>query len=237
VTRLFLHDQVSSILQRKILAGELPPHERLPSEAALCRTFGVSRVTIRVALKELSAGGFVYSRQGKGTFVSAPQVTYDTNALLGFHEAMQGKPFRASFIVRSVRTVRASREVADALKVKRASAVLEVNRLRCLGGRPVSVNFSFFPPDVGARLHDQDLAQDIFPLLERLKVPLGRSSVCIEARDCPSQFAQDLGLQVGQAVLYVRRVTCSTLGRPVDYGSLYCRADSYQYKVELTRWP
>jgi GntR family transcriptional regulator len=235
--RITLHEQVCSHLRDRILSGDLTPHQQLPSEACLMRSFGVSRVTVRQALKDLAADGLIYSQQGKGSFVSAPRATYNLSALLGFHEAMQGKPFAATSRVCSCREVEAPKDVISALQLKRGDAVLEVKRVRRLGPRPVSVDLSFFPLDVGARLQGEDLTEDIFPLLEARGIALGRSRLWIEAKPCPEEFAADLAIQPGEPVLHLSRLTSSALERPVDYEHLYCRGDSYQYKVELKRHP
>jgi len=235
--RITLHEQVFNNLRERVLTGDLAPHQQLPSEACLMRAFGVSRVTVRQALKDLVAEGLIYSQQGKGSFVSAPRATYNLSALLGFHEAMQGKPFVATSRVCSSREVEASRETAAALHMKRGSSVLEVKRIRCLNARPVSVELSYFPLDVGNRIRGEDLTQDIFPLLETRGITLGRSRLWIEAQPCPAAFAADLSIRPGEPVLHMSRLTSSALERPVDYEHIYCRGDSYQYKVELRRHP
>ena len=89
----------------------------------------------------------------------------------------------------------------------------------------------------GAKAEAEDLTQDIFPLLEARGIALGRSRLWIEAQPCPAAFAADLAIQPGEAVLHMSRLTSSALDRPVDYEHLYCRGDSYQYKVELRRHP
>ena len=235
--RITLHEKVFNSLRERILTGDLASHQQLPSEACLMRAFGVSRVTVRQALKDLVAEGLIYSQQGKGSFVSAPRATYNLSALLGFHEAMQGKPFVATSRVCSSREVDASKETASALHLKRGARVLEIKRIRCLNSRPVSVELSYFPLDVGKRLCGEDLTQDIFPLLEARGIALGRSRLWIEAQQCPANFAADLVIRPGEPVLHMSRLTSSALERPVDYEHIYCRGDSYQYKVELRRHP
>lgn len=61
--------QVQQRLLARIHSGELVPGERLPSEAELCRQFGVSRITVRRALAELASQGYVRSRGGFGHIV------------------------------------------------------------------------------------------------------------------------------------------------------------------------
>ena len=64
-----IHEQVYEQLKTLLLDGHWQPGEKIPSEAELCRLTGVSRVSVRAALKSLIAQGFLVSRQGEGTFV------------------------------------------------------------------------------------------------------------------------------------------------------------------------
>lgn len=67
-----LSDRVASELQLRILRGEPPPGERLPTEAELCELFGVSRSVIRDAIRTLAARGLVRMGAGQGIVVTAP---------------------------------------------------------------------------------------------------------------------------------------------------------------------
>jgi GntR family transcriptional repressor for pyruvate dehydrogenase complex len=71
-TRLSLPDRLSVDLERLILDGALKPGERLPPERDLARHLGVSRVTIREALRELENRGLIDRRPGRGTIILAP---------------------------------------------------------------------------------------------------------------------------------------------------------------------
>lgn len=64
-----LSRKVAGDIQAAIMRNELASGEKLPSENELCETYGVSRSTVRAALKQLEAIGLVRSRQGAGTFV------------------------------------------------------------------------------------------------------------------------------------------------------------------------
>ena len=58
-------------LRERIRAGEFDPGARLPSEAALAADYGVSRVTVREALRLLQRDGLAAARHGRGHFVLA----------------------------------------------------------------------------------------------------------------------------------------------------------------------
>lgn len=66
-----LHRQLADRLRGQILDGQLPPGGRLPTEAELTERYGVTRPTIRQALAQLRAEGWVETRQGAGSFVRA----------------------------------------------------------------------------------------------------------------------------------------------------------------------
>ena len=69
-----LPDQIAEAIRSHILSGELTLDERLPTESELADSFGVSRPTIREALKRLAAKNLIRSKRGVagGNFVSAP---------------------------------------------------------------------------------------------------------------------------------------------------------------------
>ncbi|MDD2862006.1 MAG: GntR family transcriptional regulator, partial [Acidiphilium sp.] len=66
--RLPLYQQVKNDLVRRIAAGVWGAEGRLPSEHELTAAFGVSRMTVHRALRELSAEGIGSRIQGVGTF-------------------------------------------------------------------------------------------------------------------------------------------------------------------------
>jgi len=69
VKPISLVDQVSEELKASITAGEWNAGDKLPSEAALAETYGVNRLTVRMALQKLSTLGIVETRVGEGSFV------------------------------------------------------------------------------------------------------------------------------------------------------------------------
>lgn len=68
-----LTHRVIAELREKIVQGELKPGDKLPTEQALVRHFGVSRTVIREAIAGLRADGLVLPRQGIGVFVLEPE--------------------------------------------------------------------------------------------------------------------------------------------------------------------
>ncbi len=65
-------DNIANALQNQIVQGELNPGDRLPAERSLCVNFGVSRTTIREALKSLTVRGLI-TRRGRAVIVTDPK--------------------------------------------------------------------------------------------------------------------------------------------------------------------
>jgi GntR family transcriptional regulator, transcriptional repressor for pyruvate dehydrogenase complex len=65
-----LSARIVSTLRSRLLAGEFPPGQKLPTEAQLTEQFGVSRTVVREAIARLAADGLVEARQGAGVFVA-----------------------------------------------------------------------------------------------------------------------------------------------------------------------
>lgn len=70
IKRLQRSEEVRRQLEEAIRRGDFAPGERLPSERELVETFGVSRVSVREAIRSLEALGRVKVQQGRGAFVT-----------------------------------------------------------------------------------------------------------------------------------------------------------------------
>lgn len=72
------YEQVHDQLRDLIVRGELPRGQRLPNEAVLARQFGVSRGTVREALRVLAAQNLIRTAKGAGggSFVTLPTVDH-----------------------------------------------------------------------------------------------------------------------------------------------------------------
>jgi GntR family transcriptional repressor for pyruvate dehydrogenase complex len=101
VIRQSLHRQVAESLRALITTGKLRPGDALPPERQLAKEFGVSRVTIREALRVLQLWGLVEARQGGGNFVGAPSLEHIVGPLatiIQHNQQLQDELLDARFI-------------------------------------------------------------------------------------------------------------------------------------------
>ncbi|MEJ2529370.1 MAG: GntR family transcriptional regulator [Gammaproteobacteria bacterium] len=89
MNRSTLPDQITAQLEQMIADGSLKPGERLPAERKLSERLGVSRPSLREAIKNLTSKGLVVTRQGGGTYIKESLDDGITDPLL---EILQSQP-------------------------------------------------------------------------------------------------------------------------------------------------
>lgn len=125
----FLADRIVQTIKAEILSGVLPAGARLPTETELGKRFGVSRATVRSAIKELDVLGLVTARQGSGTFVRTEASVGDGLEKMGsISESIQasGKRPHQEYSRRTIRAV--TPDEADRMDVPANTDVLELRR-------------------------------------------------------------------------------------------------------------
>jgi GntR family transcriptional regulator len=148
-----LYDLIEQNLRELILHDQLRLGEAMPSELELAELYGVSRLTVRTALDNLTRQGWLIRRHGVGTFVAHPKVTEITPSKLSFTEQMRAIGRLPGSRLMSLQVVPATAEVASQLKLEQGDPVVEIVRLRLADGEPVLLETSC-------------LSQKRFPLLE-----------------------------------------------------------------------
>lgn len=236
VAALPLYTQVRESLRRDILNGTYPPHSQMPSESQMMHSFGVSRITVRQALGDLQKEGLIFKVMGKGSFVSKPKAFQSLSRLQGFGEAMAVSGYETFSNVLSARPVEATAQVAKRLGLRTGQPIFEIQRLRFLNREPISVDVSYFPPELGERLAQEDLAvRDIFAILENdLGHNLTHADLQIEAICADETLARQLQVDEGCAVLRMERLTYAG-DKPIDFEFLYYRGDAFQYRLRINR--
>jgi GntR family transcriptional regulator len=232
-----LYSRIKEVLRERILDGTYPVHSKLPSESELMKTFEVSRITVRQALRDLHKEGLTFSIQGKGTFVTKPKAVQELTRLQGFGEAMARKGYETYSKLIGASEVAADEAVARALQLQPRSTVVQLQRVRYLNRSAVSLDVSYFPVEVGRRLLQEDLAtRDIFEILENDHAyKLDKADLTIDAIVADRRLAGHLGIQEGSAVLRIERLTHVNNGRPLDFEYLYYAGDAYQYRLRVER--
>ena len=141
---LTLQERVEADLLDRIQHGTYAPGEKIPSEHELSALYGVSRVTVRIALSRLVEKGYLVKRQGRGAFVR-PTVHVESTLTSGsFTETCIKTGCAPSTRIICCETRAASPQIKQMLNTD-DDQLIEIRRLRLVDGVPCIVEFDYFP--------------------------------------------------------------------------------------------
>lgn len=139
-----LYQQLYDAILNKVRSGEYQVGEKIPSEEQLMTIYGVSRVTVRNAIKQLVDENILIKRHGKGTFVSMPSYVESMTAGGSFTESGLKMNRKPTTKIISICLKKATGHVAEALGVEKATEVIVIERLRSLDNMPAIFEIDYF---------------------------------------------------------------------------------------------
>ncbi|SNY90206.1 GntR family transcriptional regulator [Cohaesibacter sp. ES.047] len=232
-----IYRQIATSLEADITSGKLKEGDKLPSERVLAEQFGISRMTARQAMRELTAKGILVTRTGHGTFVGQPQIQQTLTTLTGFSEQMEPLGYELSSIVISSSLSQADNACAAALKLTQTAQVHRLVRVRLVDGKPLAIETTEVRADVAPGLLDKaDFSHESLYSILRASfdiVPTTAEQV-LEAAQASPDVARTLQIKAGEALLKLTRLTFDAQGEPFEYVRSFYRGDSFAMKVNLT---
>jgi GntR family transcriptional regulator len=217
--------------------AEYAPGSRLPSERILANEIGISRVTLRKALGELSDDGLITNSPQRGWFVPRGTVGEPSSVLQSFSEMAWSRGLRPTSAIISQQERPATLEEAQRLRVAPASTVFEVIRARGMDNTPICRDTSILPIAIAAPLVEMDLTdRSLYQTLEEIcGVKIHYSSYSVQAKAAPKDLADLLGIRTSSPVLVGSELAFAHDGNPVIFGAAEYRGDAYVFHAELYR--
>jgi len=234
-----LYYQVQHTISQRISRGDYAPGTQLPSESELSRELGVSRVTVREALRVLAQENVLVKVQGRGTFVSDnPLVVQPSRNFTGYLEDLYDQLERIS--VKQIEIARIP--ITDEWRSKLAlpdeeKELVRIKRTRFVDDEPYAFTINVLPLEIGKHLNQENLRNSplVRILEEDLKIQIIDAHETIKATAADTEVAQSLGTPFLAPVMHVQRVLFTTDDRPLQIVDSYYRADKFHYSVHLVR--
>lgn len=232
-----LYNQLVDLLKEKI-NGEMKPGDMLPSERELTVRYGVSRTTVRLALRELQSMGYIYKKHGKGTFVSdRSQASTNLSEAYSFTDQMRALGRDPKTHILSFRVIEADKFLAQHMGINLGDSLYALRRLRCADGSPMMVERTYLPAYKFLQLTEDDLLQK--PLYEIIEEDYEVNIVVAEEEFRASIAGIDdaklLDIAEGSAVLNLVRTTYDSKNEIIEFTRSVARADQFVYKVSHVR--
>ena len=209
--------RIADDIEHAIRSGGHPVGERLPSETEIAVRFGVNRHTVRRALSELAARGFVRARRGSGTYVEPVRLSYPIHARTRFSEIVgrAGRAPEGQLIGHAIEP--AGSEIAGRLGLTADALIIRLNILRGADHVPISVATSWVSAD---RMPEADRIYRRFGSMTKTLAHFGvrdyrRQKTWIRAAFADAVDAQRLHLPPGRPLLVVDSIDVTLSGVPI----------------------
>lgn len=222
-----------------ITSGAVQAGERLPTEAELCDRYGVSRVTVRAALRSLQESGLIVIRQGLGSTVlpQSETITSGLDRLCSFETFARAIGREVDSAELDIAEVDVDRVAAERLGVKVGTRALVVQRVKLYGGEPVGWIVDYVPADV---LPPATIIEEFAGSV--LDVLLAHPELDVEYSDCDvvpvaldRQMARRLRVRPGTAALYLDEQTCTRDGQIVNWSQAWLLPDHLRFCLRRRR--
>jgi GntR family transcriptional regulator len=235
IQREDLVQRVANALREQILSGRLTPGVRLTPEAEFARDLGISRPSLREAIRILAREGLIVVKHGVGTFV-----TNETKPILGSLELMRsmtdmirasgGEPACRAL---SIDRVDAPSDVAKELELAPGTTIGRILRVRLIDDRPFAVSREYVKLDTRQRSFaalKTFTGGSLYQFLrQNFGLPISHSKLRMSAVAADAAIAEALELRKRAPLLLMRELHYGFDGRPVLLTINYHNAEVVEF--------
>lgn len=222
-----LSSDVKKVLRDQIRAMDANGSTKLPSEDALARQYGVSRVTVRRALDELEQEGLILRIHGRGTFANRAALKMEVNLLAGgeFRHMIQQSGHETSVRQLQAAVIPAPADIAAELQIPEGEDMICVQLLHCADNHPAILSVDYLPVRIFSEMPPPELwgQSSFFGILRDYGgIAICRDHMSIQAirrEDAVSQVTPFAGEMEYEALLLFSGILYDQNNRPILFGS------------------
>ncbi len=234
-TPIPLYYQLKEILLEYIKS----PHHSgcLPTESELCKQYDISRSTVRQAINELVADGYLERVKGKGTLIVRSKINQDYLFVIeSFNEEMREKGLAHRTKVLELEKIAANEIVASNLQLQPGAEVIKLIRLRSISDEPILYVKTYLPAYLFPGLLEKDLENNsLYHIVENdYGYRIAKSMRTIEAVRADELLAKLLTIQKGDPIQYIESISFFEDQTPFEYTLAFYRGDRNKFRFILT---
>ncbi len=230
-----LYVQAKQKLDDLIAGGTLAPGQKLPAEPTLARQLGVSRSTIRAALKLAQMDGLIVQRQGHGTYVrhGAESIPGSLEKLQSIRTLTSGRQLDCRFEDLEIEVRLADEDLCGRIAVTLHEPVIDVSRTWVLDGQPIA----YLVDTVPARVVSVEELREAFQgsvldlLRERQNPPVGHALAEVTAVAADEVLAGRLRIPEATPLLVTDEVLYSVAGEPIEHSMNFHVPSYYRFCI------
>ena len=233
------YERIAQALEERIASGSVAVGETLPTEAVLCRKYGVSRYTARAALRQLRDAGLITRRPRAGSTVAAARAGAAFSLELGSAEDLLRYATETRFLIQQRQYIRAAGADLAALECRRGQEWIKLSgiRVRPRVATPVCLLNVYL--NIALAGFEKRLPRSsgvIYPQVEKaLGVRISWIGHRIEASLLGEAEARRLRATAGAPALRVRRYYFDANERLLELSDSLHAAERFAYEMRLSR--
>ncbi len=234
-----LYQEIADALLDDIRSGKVPVGAMMPTEMELRERFGVSRHTVREAIRQLGELGLLTRQAGLGTIVKATEARGTYNQSIESLDALLRYPDETTLTVESSEPVTTTPELVKTLDAKVGTEWIKISGLRSLRGQdaPICWTDVYVIPEY-ARVAEE-IGKDPMPVYRVVESLFGEQVTGVKlelfADGVPEQMAEALQVAAGTPALVVVRRYTGHKGRVFEVSVSVHPQDRFTYSAELRR--
>ncbi|MBU3876132.1 GntR family transcriptional regulator [Faecalicatena sp. AGMB00832] len=230
----YKYSQLYDILLSKITSGIWKPNDKMPTERELCQRYNVSRITVRDTLDRLSKDGYIYRKQGKGTFVAVRQIEQKLTKFYTLREEFEAKGIEHTNKILSFQTLKALGKVKKNLNLENEDTVYELIRCLYADKVPYAIEVSYIPTKLYPEM-TRDLIREkgLYGSMQFFNIIPERATENLRAVKLSKEDALTLGVKKQDTAIRIERTTYS-FDSIIEYTITTVKGDSFYYTVELS---
>ena len=232
-----LYYSIEKDIKERVHSGEYKAGDPLPTESEMCKSYSVSRVTVRKAIEALIEDGVVERAFSKTPRIKQDAVPRSINRMSGLSEDLAQSGIKCSTFILQHEIVEADDSLARKLDLEEGAPLHLIERLRYANGNPLCYQKLYLNDQLCSGLDPNDLvSQSLYYVLEtqyglKIKNCTQKISSCLSSyRICAL-----LELKEATAMLRVSNQSYLDTGACFEYSENYYVGGSYQVSVVLTR--
>jgi len=231
-----VHVQLKEALRRLLESKDYKPGDRFLSENEIAKEYGVSRMTARRVMDDLSKEGLILRVPGKGSFVTRRKFVEKLTELVGFTQDMERKGYVPGTRVLQRDSIYPPKEVQEILQLEKGERVLVLRRVRYASAEPVALQTAYVPLKFFPGIENVDFEKEsLYATFKKFGRPPAWAKQDMEAIVIQDlEQAELLGVAPGSPGLVSERLTYDLDGNPIEFTITVFRGDKYRFTVHLT---
>jgi GntR family transcriptional regulator len=233
-----LVEQVRETLLGDLTSGKLEPGAKLANENELAERFQVSRSTIREAVGSLMDAGYLVRRHGSGTYVtSTPRTRHPLETTVSYTAMIRASGHKPAEQVVSQAVRTPGDDERAVLGLADAESVIDVERVRFAGRRPVIYSRDCIPVTLLGDYSDEALDSSLYVILARAGHPVASATAQLIPTLANAKLARLLTVKRGTPLLHIDQIDFDERGRPVMLSHEWHVADAFDLVINRRASP